>query len=87
MSLLSLPTRPAPGARPGRSVRGGDRALRRPASFWEDIRDDTGAATAEYAIVLLAAVGFGGLMLVILRGDEVKGMLTDLVHRALTAAM
>lgn len=87
MSLLSLLTRPAPGARRGRSVRGDARALRRRAPFWPAIRDETGAATAEYAIVLLAAVGFGGLMLVILRGDEVKGMLTDLVHRALTAAM
>jgi Flp pilus assembly pilin Flp len=50
------------------------------------VADESGAATAEYAVILLAAVGFAGLLLVILRGDEVKSMLTDLVHRALTSA-
>lgn len=50
------------------------------------LRDETGAATAEYAVILLAAVGFAGLLLVILRGDDVRGMLTELVHRALTTA-
>jgi len=48
-------------------------------------RDD-GAATAEYAIATLAAVGFAGLLVAILRSDEVRGILTDLVHRALTIA-
>ncbi|MFM9876430.1 MAG: DUF4244 domain-containing protein [Rhodoglobus sp.] len=47
------------------------------------IRDDTGAATAEYAIATLAAVGFAGLLVVILRSEEVRGMLTDLVRSAL----
>ena len=47
------------------------------------IRDDTGAATAEYAIATLAAVGFAGLLVVILRSEEVRGMLTDLVRHAL----
>jgi Flp pilus assembly pilin Flp len=50
------------------------------------LADDTGAATAEYAIATLAAVGLAGLLVVILRGDDVKGMLTDLIHRALTSA-
>lgn len=40
-------------------------------------------ATAEYAMVTLAAVGFAGLLALVLRSDEVRGMLTDLVHRAL----
>lgn len=48
-------------------------------------RED-GAATAEYAIATLAAVGFAGLLVAILRSDEVRGMLTELVHRALTFA-
>ena len=47
---------------------------------------EDGAATAEYAIATLAAVGFAGLLVVILRSDEVRGMLTDLIHRALTVA-
>jgi hypothetical protein len=41
--------------------------------------------TAEYAIAMLAAVGFAGLLVVILRGDEVRGMLTDLIRNALSA--
>lgn len=54
--------------------------------LWAALRDEAGAATAEYAVILLAAVGFAGLLLVILRGDDVRGMLTELVHRALTTA-
>lgn len=45
---------------------------------------DTGAATAEYAVATMAAVGFAGLLIVILRGDEVRGILTDLVRNALS---
>ncbi len=48
--------------------------------------DDTGAATAEYAGATLAAVAFAGLLVVIMRSDEVRGILTDLVRRALTVA-
>ena len=48
------------------------------------IADDTGSATAEYAVATMAAVGFAGLLVVILRGDDVRSMLTDLIHRALT---
>lgn len=45
---------------------------------------EAGAATAEYAIATMAAVGFAGLLVTILRGDEVKEILTDMVRRALT---
>lgn len=45
---------------------------------------ERGAATAEYAVATMAAVGFAGLLVVILRGDEVRGILTDLVRNALT---
>ncbi|QAY74674.1 DUF4244 domain-containing protein [Agromyces protaetiae] len=45
---------------------------------------DRGAATAEYAVATMAAVGFAGLLVVILRGDEVRQILTDLVRNALT---
>ena len=50
------------------------------------ITRDDGAATAEYAIATMAAVGFAGLLVVIMRSDAVRGMLTDLVARALTFA-
>ena len=47
---------------------------------------DEGAATAEYVVATMAAVGFAGLLVLILRSDEVRGMLTDLVRNALTVA-
>ena len=47
-------------------------------------RDETGSATAEYAIATLAAVGFAGLLVVILRSDAVREMLTDLIKHALS---
>ena len=55
---------------------------RNPDSFREQL--DRGAATAEYAIATMAAVGFAGLLVVIMRSDEVRGILTDLVRSALT---
>lgn len=48
--------------------------------------DDSGAATAEYAITTMAAVAFAGLLVAIMRSDEVRGILTDLVRRALTVS-
>ena len=47
-------------------------------------KDETGAATAEYAIATMAAVGFAGLLVVIMRSDEVRAILFDLVKSALT---
>jgi hypothetical protein len=37
-------------------------------------------------VVIMAAVGFAGLLVIILRGDEVRGMLVDLVRNALGTA-
>jgi hypothetical protein len=48
-------------------------------------RRDDGAATAEYAITIMAAVGFAGLLVVIMRSPEVQQILTDLVRNALAA--
>jgi hypothetical protein len=53
-------------------------------SMWARLKQDDGAATAEYAIATMAAVGFAGLLVVIMRSDEVRGILMDLVRRALT---
>jgi hypothetical protein len=52
--------------------------------FVSRIAEEEGAATAEYAIATMAAVGFAGLLVAILRSDEVRAMLVDLVHRALS---
>lgn len=46
--------------------------------------DDAGSATAEYAIATMAAVGFAGLLVVIMRSDEVRAILTGLVRDALS---
>ena len=48
------------------------------------LKDESGSATAEYAIATMAAVGFAGLLVVIMRSDEVKKILYDLVLKALT---
>ena len=48
------------------------------------VSSERGSATAEYAVATMAAVGFAGLLVVILRGDEVRQVLTDLVRRALS---
>lgn len=47
---------------------------------------DEGAATAEYVIATMAAVGLAGLLVMILRGDAVKEILMDLVRTALSVA-
>lgn len=47
---------------------------------------EEGASTAEYGIVMLAAVGFAGLLVVILKSDEVRSMLLDIVRNALSIA-
>ena len=74
------PVRPAFPARPARTEPVRHRgSLRR-----RLLADESGAATAEYAVATMAAVGFAGLLIIILRGDEVRGILTDLVRRALT---
>lgn len=70
--------RPDAAARPARAEGGRWRSLRRV------LAADDGAATAEYAIVILAAVGFAGVLVTIMRSDEIRGVLTDLVRSALS---
>ena len=47
------------------------------------LASQAGMATAEYAIATLAAVGFAGLLVFILRSDEVRGFLLNLIRTAL----
>lgn len=44
---------------------------------------EAGMATAEYAIATLAAAGFAGLLLVILKSSEVRGFLLGIIRQAL----
>lgn len=55
--------------------------------FWARTRlmgSEVGMATAEYAIATLAAVGLAGLLVVILRSEEVRGFLLNLIRTALS---
>ncbi|MBN9606022.1 MAG: DUF4244 domain-containing protein [Actinomycetales bacterium] len=73
---------PAPGA--ALAARLGTVLARSPLA--RGLRDDTGAATAEYAVVIMAAVGFAGLLVVILKSGEVQSLLTGIVRDALQSA-
>jgi len=48
-------------------------------------RRDAGMATAEYAVVTVAAVGFAGLLVVLLRSSEVHDLLAGIIRKALSA--
>jgi len=47
-------------------------------------RSDAGMATAEYAIGMVAACGFGGVLVKLLTSDTVVNLLGDLIRKALT---
>lgn len=75
-----------PGASQQRRVKngGGRRAAVRAESRWGRNSLEAGMATAEYAIATLAAVGFAGLLVVILKSDEVRGFLLNIIRAALS---
>jgi hypothetical protein len=58
--------------------------MRDPFHTLRRLREEAGAATAEYAITIMAAVGFAGLLVVILKSGEVQGILSGLVRTALS---
>ncbi|RSX53635.1 hypothetical protein D2E25_0958 [Bifidobacterium goeldii] len=45
---------------------------------------EEGAATAEYALVLIAATGFAGLLATILKSDVIVNILTEVIKKALS---
>lgn len=47
-------------------------------------RSDAGMATAEYAIGMVAACGFGGVLVKLLTSDTVVNLLGELIRKALT---
>ena len=78
-------TEPRPDAeRPGQHAQHRSPARRAARLLLRRLAGERGAATAEYAVATMAAVGFAGLLVVILRGNEVRGILTDLIRDALT---
>jgi hypothetical protein len=44
---------------------------------------DTGATTAEYAITTLAACGFAALLVVVLKSEPIKELVTGVIQTAL----
>ena len=92
MTLLQLPARPKARPRPhGTVLEAGPEGDARSWRRWgrqvaRRLRQDAdaGMATAEYAIATVAAAGFAGLLIAILRSPEVKGLLLGIVRGALT---
>lgn len=85
----SVDHRPADGgagAPPDAEVTGAGRragARRRWSAVVAD-GSDAGMATAEYAIAMIAAVGFASLLVAVLSSGTVRGLLTGLVTSALS---
>ena len=64
-----------------------DEALLRTSHEFQEIitARDQGSMTAEYVIVLVAATGFAGILLLVLKSDAVKNILSEMVKNALQA--
>jgi len=45
---------------------------------------EAGLATAEYAVATVAAVGFAGLLIAVLKSDTVRGLLEAIISSALS---
>lgn len=45
---------------------------------------ESGLATAEYAVATIAAVGFAGLLITVLKSDAVHAALSSIITSALT---
>jgi hypothetical protein len=48
--------------------------------------DQRGAATAEYAVATVAACGFAGILLALLKSEAVQELLKAIINAALRAA-
>ena len=53
---------------------------------WAMEEPEEGAATAEYAVVLVAATGFAAILVALLKSDTIKTLLTNIVKKALSVA-
>lgn len=47
-----------------------------------DRRNDEGMATTEYALVTVAAAAFAGVLIVLVRSDEVRELLAGILRSA-----
>ncbi|MDO5034851.1 MAG: DUF4244 domain-containing protein [Actinomycetaceae bacterium] len=60
------------------------RKNRNPFSGDIDRRDEGGFVTAEYAVGILAAVAFAGVLLAVLKSGAVRTLLVELIKMALS---
>ena len=81
-----------PARRPGASPAAPGRAVARwsgrtaaPRPLWRPADPDLGATTVEYAMVVLAAAAFGGVMAAVLSSGQVRELLTAIITRSLAA--
>ncbi|GAA2201851.1 hypothetical protein GCM10009849_27900 [Sinomonas flava] len=92
---LGSPVGPSTGDPQGRRPHGAPRRSSRQRRRWparlerlarglaRRMSGQGGMATAEYAIATLGAVAFAGLLVVIMRSDEVRGFLLGIIRAAL----
>jgi hypothetical protein len=64
-----------------------DRARRAQALRARALGDDTGAATAEYAVVTVAAAGLGGILIKLLTSDWFQDILRTILETIIRAAL
>ncbi|SKC75158.1 DUF4244 domain-containing protein [Krasilnikoviella flava] len=50
----------------------------------QGVDPEAGLATAEYAVATVAAVGFAGLLIAVLKSDTVRGLLEGIISSALS---
>ncbi|MCA5892140.1 DUF4244 domain-containing protein [Isoptericola sp. NEAU-Y5] len=50
----------------------------------EELDPEAGLATAEYAVATVAAVGFAGLLIALLKSETVRGLLENIITSALS---
>lgn len=69
-----------------RLARASERCSQEVAVRWQvaSAMPQAGMATAEYAVVLVAATGFAGLLVAILKSSAIKSLLTTIVKKALS---
>ncbi|WP_046733324.1 DUF4244 domain-containing protein [Streptomyces humi] len=53
--------------------------------MWNLLRRDEGMVTSEYAMGIIAAVGFAAVLYAVVTSGEVSAELQDIVKRALSA--
>ncbi|PZE75136.1 DUF4244 domain-containing protein, partial [Curtobacterium sp. MCBD17_019] len=52
--------------------------------WWSRAAGERGSATAEYAVVVLAAVAFAGVLVAVVRSGAVQSLLSGIISDALS---